>query len=58
MQGPLNFVNPPRRDVVGVSGNYYLAIFVAGKRPYLMDTYFLLGSTVIIRFQADNPGPW
>ncbi|KJA25106.1 multicopper oxidase [Hypholoma sublateritium FD-334 SS-4] len=35
MQGPLNFVNPPRRDVVGVSG-----------------------STVIIRFQADNPGPW
>ncbi|KAF5327070.1 hypothetical protein D9619_004661 [Psilocybe cf. subviscida] len=35
MQGPPNYVNPPRRDVVGVSG-----------------------STVIIRFRADNPGPW
>nr|BAU94254.1 laccase [Pholiota microspora] len=35
MQGPANFKNPPRRDVVGVGG-----------------------STVIIRFQADNPGPW
>ncbi|KAF9482102.1 laccase 16 [Pholiota conissans] len=32
MQGPANYINPPRRDVVG--------------------------STVIIRFQADNPGPW
>ncbi|KDR65767.1 hypothetical protein GALMADRAFT_260110 [Galerina marginata CBS 339.88] len=35
MQGPANYANPPRRDVVGVGG-----------------------STVIIRFQADNPGPW
>uniref|UniRef100_A0A8H8CKY3 Laccase n=1 Tax=Psilocybe cubensis TaxID=181762 RepID=A0A8H8CKY3_PSICU len=35
MQGPANYVNPPRRDVVGVGG-----------------------STVIIRFQSDNPGPW
>ncbi|KAF8155412.1 laccase 17 [Crassisporium funariophilum] len=35
MQGPPNYVNPPRRDVVGVGG-----------------------STVIIRFRADNPGPW
>ncbi|CAA7270037.1 unnamed protein product [Cyclocybe aegerita] len=33
--GPSNYVNPPRRDVVGVKG-----------------------STVIIRFKADNPGPW
>ncbi|GLB41486.1 putative multicopper oxidase family protein [Lyophyllum shimeji] len=33
--GPANYVNPPRRDVVGVGG-----------------------STVIIRFKADNPGPW
>ncbi|TFK37385.1 laccase-4 [Crucibulum laeve] len=33
--GPPNYVNPPRRDVVGVKG-----------------------STVIIRFKADNPGPW
>ncbi|PPQ89788.1 hypothetical protein CVT25_008167 [Psilocybe cyanescens] len=32
---PPNFINPPRRDVVGVKG-----------------------STVIIRFKADNPGPW
>ncbi|KAF8155428.1 laccase 16 [Crassisporium funariophilum] len=35
MQGPPNYVNPPRRDVVGVGG-----------------------STVIIRFRSDNPGPW
>ncbi|TFK37392.1 laccase 16 [Crucibulum laeve] len=35
MGGPVNYVNPPRRDVVGVGG-----------------------STVIIRFRADNPGPW
>ncbi|KAJ7583561.1 laccase [Mycena floridula] len=35
MQGPANFVNPPRRDVIGVGG-----------------------STIIIRFKADNPGPW
>ncbi|KAF5323276.1 hypothetical protein D9619_013491 [Psilocybe cf. subviscida] len=35
IQGPPNYVNPPRRDVVGVGG-----------------------STVIIRFRADNPGPW
>ncbi|RDB27686.1 Laccase-4 [Hypsizygus marmoreus] len=33
--GPSNYVNPPRRDVVGVKG-----------------------STVIIRFKTDNPGPW
>lgn len=33
--GPANYVNPPRRDVVGVKG-----------------------STVIIRFRTDNPGPW
>ncbi|GLB41487.1 putative multicopper oxidase family protein [Lyophyllum shimeji] len=33
--GPVNYVNPPRRDVVGVKG-----------------------STVIIRFKTDNPGPW
>ncbi|KAG5651439.1 hypothetical protein H0H81_008643 [Sphagnurus paluster] len=33
--GPVNYVNPPRRDVVGVKGG-----------------------TVIIRFRADNPGPW
>ncbi|PPQ70228.1 hypothetical protein CVT24_013086 [Panaeolus cyanescens] len=35
MGGPPNYINPPRRDVVGVGG-----------------------STVIIRFRADNPGPW
>ncbi|KAJ7599678.1 laccase [Mycena floridula] len=35
MGGPANYVNPPRRDVIGVGG-----------------------STVIIRFKADNPGPW
>ncbi|KAJ7469023.1 laccase [Mycena latifolia] len=33
--GPPNYVNPPRRDVVGVDSN-----------------------GVIIRFRADNPGPW
>ncbi|KAG5636788.1 hypothetical protein H0H81_006841 [Sphagnurus paluster] len=33
--GPANYINPPRRDVVGVKGG-----------------------TVIIRFKADNPGPW
>ncbi|KAF9033807.1 laccase 17 [Panaeolus papilionaceus] len=33
--GTPNYVNPPRRDVVGVKG-----------------------STVIIRFTTDNPGPW
>ncbi|KAF8075293.1 laccase 17 [Lyophyllum atratum] len=33
--GPPNYVNPPRRDVVGVKD-----------------------STVIIRFETDNPGPW
>ncbi|KAJ6596228.1 laccase 17 [Mycena vulgaris] len=34
-QGPVNYVNPPRRDVVGVEAG-----------------------GVIIRFRADNPGPW
>ncbi|KAJ6481988.1 laccase 17, partial [Mycena sanguinolenta] len=33
--GPVNYVNPPRRDVVGVEQG-----------------------GVIIRFRADNPGPW
>ncbi|KAH6912909.1 laccase 17 [Coprinopsis sp. MPI-PUGE-AT-0042] len=33
--GPPNYVNPPRRDVVAVKGG-----------------------TIIIRFKADNPGPW
>ncbi|KAJ7140596.1 laccase 17, partial [Mycena crocata] len=33
--GPVNYVNPPRRDVVGVDSG-----------------------GVIIRFRADNPGPW
>ncbi|KAF6755667.1 laccase 16 [Ephemerocybe angulata] len=33
--GPINYVNPPRRDVVGIKGG-----------------------TGIIRFKADNPGPW
>ncbi|KAJ2930965.1 hypothetical protein H1R20_g6128, partial [Candolleomyces eurysporus] len=33
--GPPNYVNPPRRDVVGIKGG-----------------------TGIIRFKADNPGPW
>ncbi|KAF7352035.1 hypothetical protein MVEN_01165900 [Mycena venus] len=33
--GPPNFVNPPRRDVIGVDQG-----------------------GVIIRFRADNPGPW
>ncbi|KAJ7141362.1 laccase 16 [Mycena epipterygia] len=33
--GPVNYKNPPRRDVVGVSDG-----------------------GVIIRFRADNPGPW
>ncbi|KAH6912620.1 laccase 16 [Coprinopsis sp. MPI-PUGE-AT-0042] len=33
--GPLNYVNPPRRDVVAVRSGL-----------------------VIIRFRADNPGPW
>ncbi|KAF7291435.1 Laccase 17 [Mycena indigotica] len=35
ISGPTNYVNPPRRDVVGVDGG-----------------------GVIIRFRADNPGPW
>ncbi|KAJ7173310.1 laccase [Mycena filopes] len=33
--GPVNYKNPPRRDVIGVSDG-----------------------GVIIRFRADNPGPW
>ncbi|KAJ7342643.1 laccase 17 [Mycena albidolilacea] len=33
--GPVNYVNPPRRDVIGVDSG-----------------------GVIIRFRADNPGPW
>ncbi|KAJ7117080.1 laccase [Mycena epipterygia] len=33
--GPVNYVNPPRRDVIGVESG-----------------------GVIIRFRADNPGPW
>ncbi|KAJ7683845.1 Cupredoxin, partial [Mycena rosella] len=33
--GPFNYVNPPRRDVIGVQQG-----------------------GVIIRFRADNPGPW
>ncbi|KAJ7150535.1 laccase [Mycena crocata] len=35
MGGPVNYKNPPRRDVVGVADG-----------------------GVIIRFRADNPGPW
>ncbi|KAJ7683829.1 Cupredoxin, partial [Mycena rosella] len=33
--GPVNYVNPPRRDVIGVEAG-----------------------GVVIRFRADNPGPW
>ncbi|KAJ7196962.1 laccase [Mycena pura] len=33
--GPVNYVNPPRRDVIGVDQG-----------------------GVVIRFRADNPGPW
>ncbi|KAJ7253432.1 laccase 17 [Mycena rebaudengoi] len=34
-QGPVNYIDPPRRDVIGVEAG-----------------------GVIIRFRADNPGPW
>ncbi|KAK0202637.1 laccase [Desarmillaria ectypa] len=52
--GPANFINPPQRDVVGVGGTVlYLSLYL----PFDIDA-LPLGSTVIIRFRADNPGPW
>ena len=54
ISGPENYINPPRRDVVGVGGKLST---VLDSIP-LYSCIMVLGSEVRIRFKADNPGPW
>lgn len=57
--GTPNYVNPPRRDVVGVKGAQ--TEFSSSRSIFNLirgADHATTGSTVIIRFTTDNPGPW